>query len=348
MKEHVSLFGRFLDTALEAIDYSKVPEDKVADVVSDLLETSPSELLALLKKEAPKMLEVERKARVDFGHNNYARWREPLDLLEMLWKMSQELGENHAHGGPRDGDTVVFDTLAHLQPKALLVASEIMCLLRGGFADGALTRWRSLHEIVVVAMFIAKHGYKAAFPYRLSVWFSNSRRAANYNKYAGRSGLRPIGAEELAEIQAMRNTAEQELGRVLKNDWDWAADTLGNKQPSFTDIENDVGMDHWRPRFKWACQHVHAGFVLPNKLLGMTEAKKFVFQVGSSNSGLVDPIHMTAISLMQMTITSLFFPDSDFDRVVYGKVMQALVGEIGDAAMTVKSGTLGGVEKGHS
>jgi hypothetical protein len=219
----------------------------------------------------------------------------------------------------------------------LLGECGVMCLLRGGFADGALTRWRSLHEIAVVAMFIVKHGHKAAFPYRMSVWFQGLKRAIDYNKHADRGGHEPIGADDLAQINALRDEAEKKLGRVLSDDWDWAAETgIKKGRLTFADLEKDVDMEHWRPRYRWACQHTHAGFTHPTKLLGMSEAKEMVFQVGGSNSGLADPIHMTAISLMQMTATFLSTSKSNFDRLMYIKAIKLLVDEVGEAAVKVQ------------
>ena len=42
--------------------------------------------------------------------------------------------------------------------RACQVTDEIICLLENGFADGAMARWRTLHEIAVVAVVISQHG----------------------------------------------------------------------------------------------------------------------------------------------------------------------------------------------
>jgi len=338
--QNSSLLRSMIDPVLEAISENDLSEDQVEKLIDVLLKDGTSELRNALMQSAPSMLADETASRLGFEERNYLRWKKPLDLLMVLWRVCQEVGEDHAHSGPGEMDPLVFDTLAHLHPRALLIASEIMCLLRAGFADGALSRWRSLHEIIVVAMFIAQHGEIAALPYRLSVWFTAERRARNYNTHAERARLTPLSQEEFADIVRMRQNAQGQLGRALETDWDWAAEALGKKRPNFADLEKAVDLDHWRPRVQWACQHIHGGFVFPDRLLGQSEAKELLFQVGASNSGLSDPIQMTAISLMQMTLTFLQVPEIDMGGLVFMKIVQHISDDILEAATSVQEKVL--------
>lgn len=340
-----SLFHEISAPILDLIERSNFPADKLAEIVAKVVAESGEDLFEGLKKNAPEMLSKGKKERLAFNERNYERWKEPFDLLRTLWVCCQEITERHSHEGQGKADELVFDTLGHFQPKALLIANEILCLLEAGFADGALTRWRSLHEVVVVAMFIAKHGHAAAEGYRLSMWFSNARAAAQYNEHADRAELEPISSDELEQMKVMCDKAGTQLGRRLKSDWDWAAPFLDGERPTFANVEKDVELDHWRPRYKWACQHSHAGFVRPDRLLGMAEAKESVFLVGGSNSGMVDPLHMTAISLLQMTTTFLFFPEPSLDRLVFVNVLSGFCDEIGSAALRVQKETLEAARK---
>lgn len=335
-----SLLRSMMDDFLEAISENDLSEEQIKELVNELSKDGASELHNALMQSAPSMLADETASRVGFEERNYLRWKKPLDLLMVLWRICEEVGEDHAHSGPREVDSLVFDTLAQLHPRALLVASEIMCLLRGGFADGALSRWRSLHEIVVVAMFVAQHGEKAALPYRLSVWFTAERRAKNYNTHAELARLKPISQEKITDIVRMREVAQHQLGRALETDWDWAAEVLGKKRPNFADLEKAVGLDHWHPHAKWASQHIHGGFVLPDRLLGQSEAKELFFQVGASNSGLSDPIQMTAISLMHMTLTFFQVPEMDMGNLVFMKIVQLITDDILEAATSIQEKAL--------
>ena len=57
------------------------------------------------------------------------------------------------------------------------MADEIICLLENGFADGAMARWRTLHEIAIVAIVLSKHGEDIAQGY-LDHQAVESKRAA--------------------------------------------------------------------------------------------------------------------------------------------------------------------------
>jgi hypothetical protein len=315
-------------------------DDEVEALIARCISLGHAELLDDFKARAPDQLAAMREDSEGFRSRCYERWREPMDLLWMLWITAQEIGEAHAHEGPNGTDPLVFDTLAHLHPRALLITSEIMCLLEGGFADGALTRWRSLHETVVTAMFIAKHGHEVARDYRSSIWFENHKAAVALNAVAERANMQPFSEAEFADIEAMRDKAEAHIGRRLRGEWDWASSVFARDRIKFIDLERNVGLDHWRPRYKWASQHVHSAFRRPGELLGMVEAKEPMFQIGPSNSGFIDPLHMTAISLSQMTAAFLLHGEPNLDRLVYVKIIQTLASDIGDSAARVEKESL--------
>lgn len=328
-----SVLHRLSTPLLEAIESGGLSADQIKAAIESLIGEGHQELFESLKLTSPEMLAEERELRVGFEDRNYRRWKEPFDLLAMLLRMCSEIGEAHSHGGPSSGDPLVFDMLASLHPRGLLVSNEIQCLMRGSFADAALARWRTLHELTVVAMFIVKHGHYAALCYRLSFEFARERAAKQYNEYSERANLSRFSDADISEMSQASEEAAKELGCRLKGDWGWAAGFLASDRPTLYDLECDVGMDHWRPRVRWASQNTHAGYRELMGTLGMSEAKEFVFQVGPSNSGLVDPLHMTAISQMNLTISFLFFPEPNFDRLLMSKVAQVIVDEIGETAL---------------
>lgn len=118
-----------MDDFLEAISENDLSEEQIKELVNELSKEGASELHNALMQSAPSMLADETASRVGFEERNYLRWKKPLDLLMVLWRICEEVGEDHAHSGPREVGSLVFDTLAQLHPRALLVASEIMCLL---------------------------------------------------------------------------------------------------------------------------------------------------------------------------------------------------------------------------
>lgn len=64
-----------------------------------------------------------------------------------------------------DGRAYLYLVLSRIQARACQQFLEILHLLKGGFADGAFARWRSLYELSVVAKFIKENGESVAKAY---------------------------------------------------------------------------------------------------------------------------------------------------------------------------------------
>jgi hypothetical protein len=113
-------------------------------------------MLKALKRAAPRLLRQHKVSDEGFARRNFRRWKKPLNLLELLWNCSEKVGARF-NQTERPGAIVAkdyqFEALVSLHARALLISREILCLLYGGFPDGALSRWRSLHEIAVTAVF---------------------------------------------------------------------------------------------------------------------------------------------------------------------------------------------------
>lgn len=286
------------------------------------------------RSAAPEMLRETRQQSEEFALRNLQRWRPAFDQLEILWRIAQELGEAHGHemgGDSGNADNTTIAALSYLFPKALLVTQEIICLLKGGFPDGALARWRSLHELSITAMYIAQVGEQAAVSYLQSFHFAARRAARQMNEHSDRLGLKRFSSVELAEFDNRCDQAERALGRKIEKDKDgeWPAITITHR--TIVDIERFVGMEHWRPYYKWASAHTHAAHRPFDKLLGLAESSAAVHLVGQSNSGFVDPFQMTAITLAQITTTYLL-ASPNADRIVHCDIVNELAEQIGAIA----------------
>jgi Family of unknown function (DUF5677) len=217
----------------------------------------------------------------------------------------------------------------------MLSASECICLMKGGFPDGALSRWRTLHELNVIAAFLLRTGNETAQRYLVSFEIQALAAAKQMRKYAERSKMDPPTDDEIAAMEKRSQIHFDRFGKDIRNDFGWASEVIGKKSPSLLDLEEAVGLDHWRPRFKWASQHTHGGHRPFGTMLATSEAPSPVFAIGQSNSGMVDPLHMTAISLTHVTC-SLLMLRQDIETAVFAKVLLGLSDDLGTAAMKVE------------
>lgn len=328
-----------MEAVIENLDIDCLEPDKISEKFMELFELVREECEASSLKEykdkAPDLLAEIRKEGAAFESRNFQRWKPSFDHLEMMWMIASELGEMHGNAIQAEtgkDNNAVMAALACIFPRALLVSQEIICLLKGGFPDGALARWRSLHELTVTAMYIAKHGEIAAVPYLLSFHFSARRAAHQMNEHSEQAKIRNFSKEEMKEFDARCSGAEEILGRKIANDkyGEWPA--IMQTHTNFAAIEEDVDMNHWRPRYRWASTHTHAHHRPLDKLLGMAEASNEVHLIGASNSGLVDPLQMTAITLAQVTITYLFH-GVNADRIVHSNIMLSLAEQMSTIAI---------------
>lgn len=140
----------------------------------------------------------------------------------------------------------LIDVLSRSHARACQITEEILCLLQGGFADGAMARWRTLHEVAVVASFIAAHGEELAERYVLHEVVEAKRAAAEYQKCQQRlAGYDPIEERELKALQASYDDAIARFGKEFKGQYGWAAHQLKIAKPNFDDIERAVGIGHF-------------------------------------------------------------------------------------------------------
>jgi hypothetical protein len=329
-------YQQILETELAAAieregDPGEDTQEIVQRVIGNILPHITDNLHAALAKRSARMLREHRRLRRGFLRRNFKRWRAGFDLLERLIVISQEIGSainNALRPEAVEANDGMFEALIVNHARGVQVAREILTLMMSGFADGALGRWRTLHEIAVVAAFISESGQKTAERYILHDHVTSYRRAVNLMKHHERANLDPIAPEIM---EAMKGAYEEvlKLDPRMKGDYGWAAEALNREKPTFADLELATGLDHWRPRYKWATINTHGAYRQIMGTLGMCESEEPVLLVGESNSGMTDPAHMTAISLSLVTMP-LIMIEPNIDRLAIAMIMERLSDEIGD------------------
>ena len=143
----MKILHRALEKSLEefAVKHAALSEDRLAEAIGKAIkEGLPSATKILsndLRAKAPEMLREHRELEAGFRTRNFERWREGLDLLQMLIVIAEEAGSDlNREFRPQAvrENNLVFETVCSLHSRAVLVAREVLCLLEGGFADGPL------------------------------------------------------------------------------------------------------------------------------------------------------------------------------------------------------------------
>ena len=336
----MDILQKALDEAVEELAQSATSEEEldslanaIPEQVQELLGHLPDQLLSSIQEKAREGLEERRAHHAEFVERNISRWQKGFDQLELLIEIAIEAGESFNQrlrpDAVQQGD-VLFDVVVRLHAKGCLIGKEILALLKNGFADGAHARWRALHELSVTAMFLAKHGADAALSYTDFEFVEAYKGAAQLNRYESRINASGYSEDEMREFKSQYDAVIAKHGADFGKPYGWAEKFLAKGRPTFFALEEDAGLDHWRPYYKWASQSIHANVKAIRYSLGLCEAVGDVLQVGPSNSGMTDPAHSTAISLLQLTCTTLFL-SPNLDDVVAAKMLSTLSDQIGEA-----------------
>jgi hypothetical protein len=221
----------------------------------------------------------------------------------MFLVMSQEFGATYnerARPQAVSDMNYQFEAVVALHARSVRVANEILALLREGFPDGALSRWRTLHELGVIATFLTQNDKEVSKRFIAHRGIVSRKALQQYQEYLPRSNMTPLepGAIDLADRQA--EALIKEFGQEFGGEMGWAYPAVQKRKGiNLFDLEVATGLDHWRPRFKWASDDIHASSKPYHASLGTAEVapEKPVLLVGQSDSAFTDPAHMSVISL---------------------------------------------------
>jgi uncharacterized protein DUF5677 len=317
----------------EEQEFAKIQQEYVAEVeklAPEIIEVMTSPVLAGVKKNIPSILKAHQKEMKGFEKRLHKEWKKPLDLLEAFMILAFDAGAEFNHKFRKEeaeAQNHVFDALTRLHARACQIAFEVLVLLQNGFADGAHARWRSLHEVTVVASFIKTHGDEVAERYLLHDNIESYKAAELHQKYYAILEEEPIPQDEYNSIKAIRDELIDRFGTPYKNNYGWASSVLNKDNPNFSDIEKNAGFDHLRPYYKLASHNVHAtpkGLMFRLGLLGNVHN---LLLAGPSNFGFTDPAQGTVFSLGLITATLMTIKPT-VDNMVKCNVLLKLESEI--------------------
>jgi hypothetical protein len=287
--------------------------------------------LHLVDENGEEWARDSRGYHAEFAERLTERWGEALDLCELMRLLSLEAGIDY-HDEHRDNGSPKHGVLAKLHAKGCLIADEILTLLRHGFASGAHSRWRALHEVAVVGSFLAAGDEELAIRFLNYEHVESLAGARDYQANADAIDYEPFSVEEMEEMEQVVEDLSGKYGSLFKKRYGWAADHFGHA-PSFREIEQAANLDHYRSYYRMASHPVHAGpkGILFN--LGLFDDAK-VMLAGPSNAGLADPGHAMCISLGQITAAFITGQTDSIRHLVTLRVLLELSDRAGEALIT--------------
>jgi len=279
-----------------------------------------------LSRQWPHQAKSEQKELAFFGRHQWRRWRRGLSNLAMMLTITRELGGQLADQVSGEPDRLPH-VLIRLHARACTVADEVLTLLEAGFADAAMARWRTLHEIAVTSLFLQERGETAAEKLIAHEAIDVLKAARLHQRHARRLGLNRFHRRDVDRLKRIVKKQTATYGPGFKSSYGWAATGPNDHVRGFEDVEKRTSLSHWRPSYKSASHQVHA---TPNAMFEWIKIYgRRGFLGGRSMLGVADPGQRTAISLNQVTaaVATCGRPSPTFDTVLTLKILSAACSE---------------------
>lgn len=268
----------------------------------------------------------------DFENRLYRVWGKPLGRFEMMIVMCRELGsEVNDEFRNRNDESYKLDVLTRLHAHSLQISCEILQLIKGGYADGAMARWRSLHESAVISRLISTSEEKLAEKYYNHKYIDDYKFSMSYNEHCDYLDFEKVNDVTIDKIKLRYDSLLAKYGENYKNDYGWCFDLFNKKKVTFYDIESFVGLSYLRPFYKFSSNRVHVGSKSIDYKLTLSSSYKVwseeVLLSGPSNEGLIDPMQCAGLSLIDIT-ESLLSVTPTVDSMVSAKILSIWNGKL--------------------
>ena len=302
--------GRELDAAIT----------KALEIVPEAVQNATAQAAKLMFRALCERWTIEGIAQHSdaegFRDRMQERWGEGLGYLRMLLTCCREAGQEaltRYNKSKSNKYTFRRWVSVRLHARACQVSDEIICLMENGFADGAMARWRTLHELSVVAAMITNGDEDLAERYILHDAVEVKRQADEYDATQLLLGNTPIKKRQRAAIERRYQTVMDRFGPAFTHPYGWAAKHLNHKKPTFKEVQVAAGSSGMNSYYKLASFNVHAGarslfFNLSS--IGIQD----VILAGKSNAGLAEPGDRLAQTLLLITSLCIGI-SSNFDRI---------------------------------
>ena len=245
------------------------------ELVQKAIKSSSKSDLKICRAKMFERVCSERLFSDEFKARQEQKWNKPLVTSEMLYIIVLEAAEYYVEhvsridNDEREQKTWRYWALRNIHGRGMQIYLEILELMKGGFADGAYARWRSLYELTVYGSFITEQG------------------------------------EEVARAFCEAAESEEEYPNWAKAS-DLFKSTKGNLNFRMIERKTNLNTAAWNSQYKLACKITHASPQATFKRLSNCPIGGGSFiSIGRSDYGLTTPGEHSAVSLVQLSI--MFF-----------------------------------------
>jgi Family of unknown function (DUF5677) len=309
--------GKSIDDILESF---KDKADYIFDGIAESFSSS-------LDKHGEEHIKYDKELVTGFEERLYDVWKAPLDRFNLLIIMCREIGSeinNKFRGEDFLKKSYQFEVATRIHAHAVHLACEVHQLAKGGYADGAMARWRSLHECAVISRIISESSEEVSKRYYYHKIIDDYKFSQSYSEHCNALGFQTLSESSLEELKNKYLDLLREYGNDYANDHGWSNILFSKKKVNFYELEALAELSHFRPFYKFSSIRVHLGSKSLDYKLSLSLSTQYnkeeILLSGPSNEGLIDPIQCTALSLIYVT-TSLMSLMTSIDYVILEKTL---------------------------
>jgi len=333
-----NLAEAFVQTHNE-IPSSRKFEKFITSLTPKLIENFSSHTKKIMDKNAGKLLQNLKKERSGFEKRLQKRWKKPFDLMDILINVVAEVGQAQTKKfakNPNQSNKFQREALVKIHARSIQISHEILNLLKGGFADGAIARWRSLHELAVISFFLREQNDEVSERYLMHDIMKKFKLAKDYKRFRKRLGDDPIDQKDWKKLKRRHDKMIIKYGNEFEygNGFEWIPRNI-LPGPNFRTLEELVKIDHLHPYYNMSTDAIHSGAQGFWRLGLMDGVQDKVLLAGPTNYGLADPLQSTAISILHVTVNLLFL-ENDFESILQSKLLSGYTDEIKIEAVKVQ------------
>lgn len=209
---------RKVDLELTAEDIEKYAEDLgdgMAKHVMPLAEKLAKLYLSSVRRRDYEGMRLRRADMERFRKNLRARWGRAFESYERFLAVATDSGSAanaYLRSGKAGNPGALVDAMSRVHARACNVAGEVLVLLEAGYADGAHARWRTLHELGVVAALLSEHDDDLSERYLQHEVVESYKAAVQFNEHAADLGEKPVSKEEMQELASEEKALRDRYG----------------------------------------------------------------------------------------------------------------------------------------
>jgi len=255
------------------------------------------------------------------------RWGKPLGKLRMLLTMARELG-NIVIEEEEPESEMLHGLMVRLHVRCCQVTTEIITLLENGLADGAMARWRTLHEIAIVMELLDQYGEPLAIRYLDHQAVEAKTAMDQYQSCYESLGYDGIAESDRKVIDDDYTKVMQKYGKFFRTPYGWAEGFVPPNSRGaigLGELEAAAGQSILASHYKLASSNIHAG---PNALffrLGLIGDAPLLS--GASDAGFAEPGQNTALTFL-LASAAVSKQSCSFEAIWALEMMTKLMAEI--------------------